>query len=51
MNRLLLALILFFSVTGVADADEIRPGYLELNTTDGNSYSVKWKAKYRAAAP
>lgn len=43
MRRLLLALILFFSATGIAVADEIRPGYLELNTTDGNSYSVKWK--------
>jgi hydrogenase/urease accessory protein HupE len=43
MRNILLAMILFFSVAGVAGADEIRPGYLELNTTDGDSYSVKWK--------
>jgi len=24
-------------------ADEIRPGYLELNSTDGTVYSIKWK--------
>jgi len=43
MHRLFLTLLLLFSVAGPAGADEIRPGYLELNTDDGNSYSVKWK--------
>ena len=43
MRSLFLTLILLFSVTGPVSADEIRPGYLELNTTDGSSYSVKWK--------
>jgi hypothetical protein len=42
--RMIFTTILFLLVTsGVAFADEIRPGYLELNTTDGNTYSVKWK--------
>ena len=42
--RKILTTILFLLVTsGVAFADEIRPGYLELNTSDGNVYSVKWK--------
>jgi len=43
MRRFLLSLILFCSMAGTVSADEIRPGYLELNTADGNSYSVKWK--------
>lgn len=30
-------------MAGAVSADEIRPGYLELNTTDGKSYSIKWK--------
>jgi hypothetical protein len=42
--RMIFTTILFLLLTsGVAFADEIRPGYLELNTTDGNTYSVKWK--------
>ena len=42
--RMIFTTILFLLVTsGVAFADEIRPGYLELNATDGNTYSVKWK--------
>jgi hypothetical protein len=42
--RIIFTTILFLLLTsGVAFADEIRPGYLELNTTDGNTYSVKWK--------
>ena len=43
MRCLFLTLILLFSVAGAVSADEIRPGYLELNTTDGNAYSIKWK--------
>ena len=43
MRCLFLTLILLFSVAGPVSADEIRPGYLELNTTDGSAYSVKWK--------
>lgn len=36
-------LLLLLSFTFPVMADEIRPGYLELNTTDGLVYSVKWK--------
>ena len=43
MRSLFLTLMLLFSVAGPVSADEIRPGYLELSTTDGSSYSVKWK--------
>jgi len=38
------ALFLFlFAFGGTAIADEIRPGYLELSTTDNTVYSIKWK--------
>lgn len=43
MRRFLLFLVFLCLPTGVINADEIRPGYLELNSTDGLSYSVKWK--------
>ena len=43
MRRVLISILLLLVFCGVAYADEIRPGYLELNTTDGNTYSVKWK--------
>ncbi len=43
MLKFFATLLLLMSVTGDVYADEIRPGYLELNTTDGNIYSVKWK--------
>ena len=36
-------LFLLLAFSGAAIADEIRPGYLELNTTDGTVYSIKWK--------
>lgn len=37
--------ILFFLLvlTASATADEVRPGYLELKTSDGATYTVKWK--------
>lgn len=43
MYRVLCIVLLLLSFTSLAIADEIRPGYLELNTTDGLVYSVKWK--------
>lgn len=43
MHRLLTILLLLLSFTGSAFADEIRPGYLELETADDKLYSVKWK--------
>lgn len=43
MRRILTTILLLLAVSGVTFADEIRPGYLELNTTDGNVFSVKWK--------
>ena len=43
MCKILTTILLLLAVSGAATADEIRPGYLELSTTDGNAYSVKWK--------
>ena len=43
MYRVFTILLLLLSFTNTAMADEIRPGYLELNTSDGLVYSVKWK--------
>jgi len=43
MGRFLTSLLLLLTVAGSATADEIRPGYLELDTSDGKVYSVKWK--------
>ena len=41
--RKILTILLLLAAGGVAIADEIRPGYLELSSIDGNAYSVKWK--------
>lgn len=43
MYRSVTILLLLLSFTNAGMADEIRPGYLELNTSDGLVYSVKWK--------
>jgi len=43
MRRILTTILLLLAVNAVAIADEIRPGYLELSSIDGNTYSVKWK--------
>ena len=43
MRKFLTALFLLLAVVGTAIADEIRPGYLELNSTDDTVYSIKWK--------
>jgi len=43
VQKFFTTLLLFLLFTATACADEIRPGYLELNTTDGSVYSVKWK--------
>lgn len=47
MYRILVLVLLLLSFTNLVMADEIRPGYLELNTTDGLVYSVKWKVPMR----
>ncbi len=43
MRKIFTAIFLLLAVSGAAIADEIRPGYLELNTIDGTVYSLKWK--------
>ena len=43
MRKFFTTLFLLLAVSGASLADEIRPGYLELNTTDGSVYSIKWK--------
>lgn len=43
MRKFFITLFLLLAVSGAAIADEIRPGYLELTTTDGTVYSIKWK--------
>ena len=43
MYRLITICLLLLSFTNSTMADEIRPGYLELRTSDGLVYSVKWK--------
>ncbi|MEA3291976.1 MAG: HupE/UreJ family protein [Pseudomonadota bacterium] len=43
MRLLLAALFYFLATISAASADEVRPGYLELKTTDGAAYTVKWK--------
>lgn len=47
MYRFFITVSLLLSLVNPAMADEIRPGYLELNTTDGLVYSVKWKVPMR----
>ena len=43
MRKFLTALFLLLAVVGTAIADEIRPAYMELNSTDDTFYSIKWK--------
>lgn len=43
MRKFPTIILLLLAVSGAAFADEIRPGYLELSTSDGNVYSIKWK--------
>ena len=43
MRKLLTIILLLLAVSDATFADEIRPGYLELNTIDGSVFSVKWK--------
>jgi hydrogenase/urease accessory protein HupE len=43
MRRLLISVILLLMVAGPVSADEVRPGYLELKTSDGETWQVKWK--------
>ncbi len=43
MRNFFTAIFLLLDVSGTVLADEIRPGYLEMNSTDGTVYSIKWK--------
>ena len=43
MRKVFTSLCLLLAISATATADEIRPGYLELNTTDNTVYSIKWK--------
>jgi len=43
MRKTFTVLLLLLACVSSVYADEIRPGYLELNTTDDMLYSVKWK--------
>lgn len=43
MRLLITSLFILLAVAGSAAADELRPGFLELKTSDGSVYSVKWK--------
>ena len=42
MQRIFISLVLFF-ITNISVADEIRPGYLELNEENTHTFSVLWK--------
>ncbi len=42
MQRIIISIVLLF-LTNISIADEIRPGYLELNEESPNAYSVLWK--------
>ena len=41
--KVYLTLLCFFIFTGLARADDIRPGYLQLQTDDNLNFSVIWK--------
>lgn len=43
MRKVFTSLCLLLAISAAAIADEIRPGYLELNTSDNTVYSIKWK--------
>jgi len=43
MRKTFAIFLFLFAFGGTAFADEIRPGYLELNTTDSSVFSIKWK--------
>ena len=42
MQRIIISIVLLF-LTNISIADEIRPGYLELNEESPNAYSILWK--------
>jgi hydrogenase/urease accessory protein HupE len=42
MQRIIISIALFF-LANISIADEIRPGYLELNEESPNTYAVLWK--------
>jgi len=43
MRKIFTVILFLFAFSGAAIADEIRPGYLELTSTDDTVYSIKWK--------
>ena len=43
MWKFFTVILFLFAFSGAAIADEIRPGYLELTSTDDTVYSIKWK--------
>mgnify|MGYP001820824452 FL=1 len=43
MQGLLSILFIYLVLAGTAAADEVRPGYLEFKSADGEAYTVKWK--------
>ncbi len=43
MRRLVTTFIFLVLVAGAVAADEVRPGFLELETGDGVTYALKWK--------
>ena len=42
MQRIIISIVLLFFANS-SIADEIRPGYLELNEDSPNTYSILWK--------
>ncbi len=42
IQRIIISIVLLF-LTNISIADEIRPGYLELNEESPNTYSILWK--------
>jgi len=42
MRKVITLLFLLIAINTSTSADEIRPGYLELSTTDSSVYSIKW---------
>jgi len=48
MGRIIISLVLLL-LTNSSIADEIRPGYLELNEASSNTYAVLWKVPQKSA--
>lgn len=50
MRQFFTTLCLLLAVTGSAAADEVRPGFLELEAIDDGAYSVKWKVPMKGGS-